>query len=58
MRHKKTVSSDDRYFGYEDYLHNQKKEVKAVKPKRDIRNWTKAWEEHADEYDELDEFHR
>lgn len=57
MRHKKTIPMNDRYYGYEEYLHNPKREVKAVKPKRDIRNWTKAWEEHAEEYDDLEEFH-
>ena len=59
MKHKKTYSQDNRYYGYEEYLHNAKREqIKDPNPKRKINNWTKAYESHVDEYDEVDDFHR
>ena len=58
MKHKKNYSSDDRKYGYEEYYHNPKRELlKESGPKRKINNWTKVYETHSDEYDELEEFH-
>lgn len=34
------------------------KSVRDQRKRRPIKNWTKVYTEHADEYDELEEFHR
>lgn len=44
---------------YDDY--SGKGRIKKVnsdcRPKRETKNWTKAWSEHVEDYDERDEFY-
>jgi hypothetical protein len=46
---------------YEWYEERGKDKIKRVKsdhkPKRETKNWKKAWTEHTDDYDERDEFY-
>jgi hypothetical protein len=52
MKHKKNYF-DRRNDDEEDQVNMRKQEHK----RRPIRNWTKTYIEHADEADDLDEFH-
>jgi len=52
--HKK--SNNDRrdfYDDEEDYRPSKKKESPRRRP---VRNWTKAWEEHQTDFEDLDDF--
>jgi len=46
---------------YEWYEERGKGKIKRVRtdiqPKRETKNWKKAWSEHTDDYDERDEFY-
>lgn len=46
---------------YEYDFREGKKKIKLADSdhhkRRDIKNWTKAWSEHEDDYDEFDEFY-
>lgn len=43
-----------RYDDYEEYNQTKKKPQQKRRP---VRNWKKAWIEHEDQVDELDEFY-
>lgn len=57
MKNKKGSYEDD-HNDYEYY--EERKKIKRVdsehNKRRDIRNWKKAWSEHTDDYDEVDDF--
>lgn len=40
-----------------EYEEKKIKKVKVEDHRRPIRNYTKAWEEHQEDYDELDDFY-
>jgi hypothetical protein len=46
---------------FEWYEERSKGKIKRVRsdhePKRETRNWKKAWTKHTDDYDEHDEFY-
>lgn len=35
-----------------------KKIIEMREKRRPVKNWTKAWQDHAEEYDELESFHK
>lgn len=37
--------------------HNPRLNGKKMERKRPVKNWTKAWEEHMEEADEIDDFY-
>ena len=37
--------------------HNPRLNNKKIERKRPVQNWTKAWSEHVEDYDEVDEFY-
>lgn len=39
---------------YEDYMTRDKKNADRRRP---IRNWTKVWSDHTNDYDEIDDFY-
>lgn len=39
---------------YEDYMSRDKKNADRRRP---IRNWTKVWSDHTNDYDEVDDFY-
>jgi hypothetical protein len=50
------------YYTYEDYEpYEGQKKIKNVSSvhgqRRKIKNWKKAWSEHEDDYDEVDDFY-
>jgi len=56
MKHSKKNHREN--FRYEDY-DDEDRPVKRKEPprRRPIRNWTRAWEEHQDDWDEQDDFY-
>jgi hypothetical protein len=50
---------DSEWIEYDDY--RGKGRIKKVssdcRPKRETKNWTKAWSEYGEDYDERDEFY-
>lgn len=52
---------DEEFYDYEHYEERGKGKIKRVRtdvrPKRETKNWKKAWSEHTDDYDERDEFY-
>jgi hypothetical protein len=42
---------------YDDYEEFNKTKKKPQPKRRPVKNWTKAWIEHEDQVDELDEFY-
>ena len=42
---------------YEEKRGKIKKVRSDHRPKRETKNWKKAWSEHTDDYDERDEFY-
>jgi hypothetical protein len=56
-KHSEYIENDD-YEWYEERGKDKIKRVRTdVRPKRETRNWKKAWSEHTDDYDERDEFY-
>lgn len=59
MKQKRSDVED--FNDYEWYEERGKGKIKKVrpehKPKRETKNWKKAWSEHTDDYDERDEFY-
>lgn len=57
MKNKKFNDYDD--FDYEPY-EERKGRIKQVasvhRPKREIKNWKQAWNDHTDDFDSHDEF--
>lgn len=55
----KRKNFDDDFYDYEPY-EERKGKIKRVRtdvrPKRETKNWKKAWSEHTDDFDERDEF--
>lgn len=59
MKNNRTSYEDDS-FDYEPYEERKGKIKKVrtdVRPKREIKNWKKAWSEHTNDYDEREEFY-
>lgn len=60
MKNKRRDFSDEEFFDYEPY-EERKGKIKRVssehRPRREIRNWKKSWDEHLDDYDEHDDFY-
>ena len=63
MKNKPRDRADNRknseWLEWDDYPGKSKiKKVNSdCRPKRETKNWTKAWSEYSDEYDERDEFY-
>jgi len=60
MKNKRRDFSDEDFYDYEPYEERKGKIKKVrtdVRPKRETRNWKKAWSNHTDDYDERDEFY-
>lgn len=51
---KQTKARFDDYDDESDYARS----VREQRKRRPIKNWTKVYTEHADEYDEIDDFHK
>lgn len=49
MSKKHKLNTDDMEFNMDDYVVREKR--------RPIKNYKKAWEEHLDDYDEIDDFY-
>jgi hypothetical protein len=49
MKHKKTW--------FDDYDEDNYKNSKDSNKRRPVRNWTKAFVDHQEDYDEYDDFH-
>ena len=56
---KKLIDYEDDSNDYEYY--EERKKIKRADSdhhkRREIRNWTKVWSEHTNDYDEVDEFY-
>lgn len=52
MKYKK-----NHYGTQEDYDDGEVSDMRKGSKRRPIRNWTKAFVEHQDDYDEYDDFH-
>lgn len=60
MKTKKIGGYDD-YTDYYEPYEERKGKIKRVssehRPRREIKNWEKAWRDHTDDFDERDEFY-
>lgn len=57
MKNKNYSYEDDDYdYEYEDRKKAKKADLENQK-RRNIRNWKKAWSEHTDDFDEIDDFY-
>jgi hypothetical protein len=54
MSKSKNHAYDD-YDDYDDNQYNVKKQQQSQR--RQIKNWKKAWTEHENDYDEMDDFY-
>lgn len=58
MKNQKKFSKSHFYDDEDESLHVSKKQLSESHRRRPIRNWTKAWVEHEEEAEEIDDFYQ
>jgi hypothetical protein len=57
MKYGKSQNQED-WIDYDDFRGKKIKRVNSdIRPKRETKNWKKAWDDHSEEFDERDEFY-